>query len=163
MDDSRKVYFTFDDGPTPEITKFVLDCLADYDAKGSFFCIGKNMLAHGDIVDSIVKAGHSIGNHTMNHANAWNYSLADFETDYLMCEEVFSSMHIQSIGFRPPYGRVNSFIYHEMSNTIEVFMWSILTGDYNKSMNPATIIDKCKKHIKPGSIIVFHDSYHEKQ
>ena len=156
--ESRKVYFTFDDGPTPEITKFVLDCLAEYEAKATFFCIGKNMVAHPSIVEDLVHAGHQLGNHTMNHANAWKYSIAEFEKDYWDCEDVFSKMNIKSVGFRPPYGRVSPFIYKTLRAQTDVYMWSILTGDYNASLNPNSIVSNCMKHIKPGSILVFHDS-----
>ncbi len=156
--ESRKVYFTFDDGPTPEITNFVLDCLADYQAKATFFCIGKNMLANPQLVEDLVSAGHHLGNHTMNHANAWKYSLLDYENDYLACEEVFAQMKIKSVGFRPPYGRITPYVYHHLSSKSEVFMWSFLTGDYNSDLNSDDIIQASMKHIKPGSIIVFHDS-----
>ncbi len=156
--ESRKVYFTFDDGQTPEITKFVLDCLADYQAKATFFCIGKNMLAYPQIVQDLVYAGHRLGNHTMNHANAWRYSTGDYHTDYLACEAVFKDMQIESVGFRPPYGRVTPFIYNSLTSKADVFMWSVLTGDYNSDLDSEDIVSACTKLIKPGSIIVFHDS-----
>lgn len=156
--ESKKVYFTFDDGPTPEITKFVLDCLADYQAKATFFCIGKNMLAHPQIVQNLVEGGHRLGNHTMNHANAWKYSTVDFNNDYLACEAVFTNMQIESVGFRPPYGRITPFIYNALSAKSDVYMWSVLTGDYNSNLKATDIVLACKKLIKPGSIIVFHDS-----
>ncbi len=156
--ESRNVFFTFDDGPTPEITKFVLDCLADYEAKATFFCIGKNMVASPKLVESLALQGHRIGNHTMNHANAWKYSSNDFENDFLACENVFTSMKIKSVGFRPPYGRVNPYIYQKITSRMEVFMWSILSGDYNASLSTESIIVNCKKHMKAGSILVFHDS-----
>jgi peptidoglycan/xylan/chitin deacetylase (PgdA/CDA1 family) len=112
-ENSQAVYFTFDDGPTPEITNFVLDCLAEYEAKATFFCIGKNVVNNPEIVSSLLASGHQVGNHTMNHANAWKYSQDGYSQDYQACEEVFNQMNIKSIGFRPPYGRVNSFIYHQ--------------------------------------------------
>ena len=155
---SNAVYFTFDDGPTPEITNFVLDCLTQFEAKATFFCIGKNVVNNPEIVNSILADGHQVGNHTMNHANAWKYSKEDYWQNYLDCEEVFRTMEIKSVGFRPPYGRVNSFIYREMSIDTPIFMWSFLTGDYNQDLSAQAIIKAGIRHIKPGSILVFHDS-----
>ncbi len=158
IDDTMSVYFTFDDGPTPEITNFVLDCLAQYNAKATFFCIGKNMVAHADIVDMIKQSGHQLGNHSMNHANAWKYSKEDYFKDYQACEQIFNQMKIKSIGFRPPYGRINRTIYQDMSLISTIYMWSFLTGDYNRELSAQSIINEGIKHIKPGSILVFHDS-----
>lgn len=157
-DTNNAVYFTFDDGPTPEITNFVLDCLAQYDAKATFFCIGKNVVENPEITLQIEAKGHRIGNHTMNHANAWRYNSGDYQQNYFACEEVFEQLNIKSVGFRPPYGRVNPFIYQYMSQTTPIFMWSFLSGDYNQDLSSASIIQAGIKHIKPGSILVFHDS-----
>ena len=82
VDDTMPVYFTFDDGPTPEITNFVLDCLAQYEAKATFFCIGKNMLLNPQLVELIHARGHQIGNHTMHHANAWGYAADEYQQDF---------------------------------------------------------------------------------
>ena len=155
---NNAVYFTFDDGPTPEITNFVLDCLTQFDAKATFFCIGKNVVSNPEIAFQIQASGHRIGNHTMNHANAWKYNREDYQQNYSACEEVFDQMNIKSVGFRPPYGRVNSFIYQNMTLTTPIYMWSYLSGDYNQDLSASSIIQAGIKHIKPGSILVFHDS-----
>jgi peptidoglycan-N-acetylglucosamine deacetylase len=157
-ENSQAVYFTFDDGPTPEITNFVLDCLAEFEAKATFFCIGKNVVNNPEIVGSLLASGHQVGNHTMNHANAWKYGQEGYIQDYLACEKVFNQMNIKSIGFRPPYGRVNSYIYHQLSGITPIFMWTFLTGDYNQDLSAHSIIKAGIRHIKPGSILVFHDS-----
>jgi peptidoglycan/xylan/chitin deacetylase (PgdA/CDA1 family) len=109
----RQIYLTFDDGPTPEITDFVLECLAYYEAKATFFCIGKNVLANPTLTKRIQTAGHSIGNHTMNHSNAWKMDYASFLADVEKCEDVFAQQHITSVGFRPPYGRITRKMYLE--------------------------------------------------
>lgn len=158
QNDSSTVFFTFDDGPTREITNFVLDCLADYKAKGSFFCIGKNIQTNQKIIESIIQAGHRIGNHTMNHANAWKTSKHDYQCEYDNCEVLLTNMGIKSVGFRPPYGRVNKHIYHNMTLQTPIFMWSFLSGDYNQDLSIQSIIDAGKTAIKPGTILVFHDS-----
>jgi peptidoglycan/xylan/chitin deacetylase (PgdA/CDA1 family) len=155
---NNAVYFTFDDGPTPEITNFVLDCLAQYEAKATFFCIGKNVVSNPEIAYQIQSNGHRIGNHTMNHANAWKYKREDYQQNYMACEEVFEQLNIKSVGFRPPYGRVNSFIYQNMTLTTPIYMWTFLSGDYNQDLSVSSIIQAGIKHIKPGSILVFHDS-----
>ena len=155
---NNAVYFTFDDGPTPEITNFVLDCLAQYEAKATFFCIGKNVVSNPEIAYQIQANGHRIGNHTMNHANAWKYKSEDFQQNYMACEEVFELLNIKSVGFRPPYGRINSFIYQNMTLNTPIYMWSFLSGDYNQDLSASSIIQAGIKHIKPGSILVFHDS-----
>jgi len=151
----RQIYLTFDDGPTPEITDFVLECLAEYEAKATFFCIGKNVVENPNIIQRIQAAGHSIGNHTMNHSNAWKMDYAAYVDDFNKCEAVFNQQVIKSIGFRPPYGRVTRKMYKEMDN---VFLWSVLTGDYNASLTSSAILASVLPLLKPGAIVVMHDS-----
>ncbi|MHA8089361.1 polysaccharide deacetylase family protein [Aquirufa antheringensis] len=151
----RQIYLTFDDGPTPEITDFVLECLAYYEAKATFFCIGKNVLANPTLTKRIQTAGHSIGNHTMNHSNAWKLDYASFLADVEKCEDVFAQQHIRSVGFRPPYGRVTRKMYLEMENVI---LWSVLTGDYNASLTSSAILTSVLPLLKPGAVVVMHDS-----
>lgn len=157
-DGCREVYFTFDDGPTPEITNFVLECLDTYSSKATFFCIGKNMLDNPELVHLIIRNGHSIGNHTMNHANAWKHKHLSFEQEYKNCSDVLSGFDIKSAGFRPPYGRITKYIYQEITHIEQVYMWSYLSGDYNRDLSTRDIIFSAKKSIKPGCILVFHDS-----
>ncbi|MEN9960225.1 MAG: Chitooligosaccharide deacetylase [Bacteroidota bacterium] len=151
----REIYLTFDDGPTPEITDFVLESLAEYGAKATFFCIGKNVVAHPALVQRIKAAGHSIGNHTMNHSNAWKMDYASYVIDVNRCEEVFAQHQIKSIGFRPPYGRITGKMYRSMD---KVVLWSVLTGDYNASLTTSEIIAAVLPLLKPGAIVVLHDS-----
>lgn len=151
----RQIYLTFDDGPTPEITDFVLECLNEYNAKATFFCIGKNVLANPTLTKRIQTAGHSIGNHTMNHSNAWKMDYASFLADVEKCEDVFAQQHITSVGFRPPYGRITRKMYLEMENVI---LWSVLTGDYNASLTSSAILKSVLPLLKPGAVVVMHDS-----
>ena len=92
----RQIYLTFDDGPTPEITDFVLECLAEFEAKATFFCIGKNVVENPSIIQRIQAAGHSIGNHTMNHSNAWKMDYTAYQADVTQCEEVFVQQQMVS-------------------------------------------------------------------
>jgi peptidoglycan/xylan/chitin deacetylase (PgdA/CDA1 family) len=151
----RQIYLTFDDGPTPEITDFVLECLAEYKAKATFFCIGKNAAAHPTLMDRIKSEGHSIGNHTMNHLNAWSVDFGAYKADMEACEAVFQKQGIQSIGFRPPYGRITRKMYQGIPS---IFLWSVLTGDYNASLSSEAILQSVLPLLKPGAIVVFHDS-----
>ncbi len=154
-DSESQIYLTFDDGPTPEITDFVLECLAEYHAKATFFCIGKNAASHPTLLDRIKSEGHSIGNHTMNHLNAWSVDFDAYQADVEACEVVFQKQGIQSIGFRPPYGRITRKMYKDIPN---IFLWSVLTGDYNASLNSESILQYVLPLLKPGAIVVFHDS-----
>ncbi|MHA8093950.1 polysaccharide deacetylase family protein [Aquirufa lenticrescens] len=151
----RRIYLTFDDGPTPEITDFVLECLAEFEVKATFFCIGKNVVENPSIIQRIKAAGHSIGNHTMNHSNAWKMDYDAYVDDFNKCEAVFNQLAIKSIGFRPPYGRITRKMYCEMDNVI---LWSVLTGDYNASLSSSEIISSVLPLLKPGAIVVMHDS-----
>ena len=153
--DGRQIYLTFDDGPTPEITDFVLECLAEYHAKATFFCIGKNAASHPTLLNRIKSEGHSIGNHTMNHLNAWSVDFDAYQADVEACEAVFQKQGIQSIGFRPPYGRITRKMYKDIPNIV---LWSVLTGDYNASLSPEAILQSVLPLLKPGAIVVFHDS-----
>jgi peptidoglycan/xylan/chitin deacetylase (PgdA/CDA1 family) len=149
------IYLTFDDGPTPEITDFVLESLAEYNAKATFFCIGKNVESNPSIISRIISGGHSIGNHTMHHYNAWNMNFASYLKDIELCDQLFQQKGIQSIGFRPPYGRITPKMYQQVPNII---LWSVLTGDYNASLQASDIVKSIKPHLKSGAIVVMHDS-----
>ena len=151
----RQIYLTFDDGPTPEITDFVLECLSEYEAKATFFCIGKNVVENPRIIQRIQAGGHSIGNHTMNHSNAWKMDYTAYKADVIKCEEVFNELQIKSIGFRPPYGRITRKMYREMDRVI---LWNVLTGDYNATLSSSEIIESVLPLLKPGAIVVMHDS-----
>lgn len=151
----NEIYLTFDDGPTPEITDFVLESLAQYNAKATFFCIGKNVESNPSIFSRIISGGHSIGNHTMHHYNAWNMDFASYLKDIELCDQLFQQNGIQSIGFRPPYGRITPKMYQQVPNII---LWSVLTGDYNASLQASDIVKSIKPYLKPGAIVVMHDS-----
>lgn len=153
----NKIYFTFDDGPTPEITNFVLEELNKFEAKATFFCIGKNLLEHKSIAQQIISSGSTIGNHTMNHLNAWKVSPEVYQKNTSLCDELFNEIGIESVGFRPPYGRITSSMYQD-EGLGNIYMWSVLTGDYRPEFKANHIINACLPLLKPGQIIIFHDS-----
>jgi peptidoglycan/xylan/chitin deacetylase (PgdA/CDA1 family) len=151
----KVLYLTFDDGPHPSITPFVLDELKKHHAKATFFCIGKNVANHPAVYKRILEEGHSIGNHTYNHLNGWK--TAD---DAYFKNIAEAAKLIDSPLFRPPYGRITHFQAEQLIEKwqYKIIMWSILSGDFDIKIAPEQCLKNVLKHKKPGSIIVFHDS-----
>ncbi len=147
------IYLTFDDGPTPEVTIWVLDILDQFDIPATFFCIGKNVSAHPHIYQEIVKRGHSIGNHTYNHLNGWTTDDGIYLSDIERTNEVISSTL-----FRPPYGRIKKSQIKKLKNQYNIIMWDVLSGDFDQTKNADHCIQTVTKNVQNGSIIVFHDS-----
>jgi peptidoglycan/xylan/chitin deacetylase (PgdA/CDA1 family) len=156
---SRKekfVYFTFDDGPIPVVTPFVLNTLKKFNCKATFFCIGDNVDKHPLILADIISEGHTIGNHTYNHLNGWNSSNENYIENVLKGSKLTSTRI-----FRPPYGRIKKSQIKEIkrqSPSTEVIMWDVLSGDFDKRISKEQCVRNVLKHCKNGSIIVFHDS-----
>lgn len=153
---AKNVYLSFDDGPHPEITAFVLDELKKYDAKATFFCIGDNVRKFPEIFERIRKEGHQIGNHTYNHLNGWKTS----DLDYLYNMERAKGL-IDSDLFRPPYGKIRrsqiTAIKQKWPQT-KIIMWDVLSGDFDKNISESKCLNNVITNVKSGSIIVFHDS-----
>lgn len=149
----RRIFLTFDDGPIPEITPWVLEQLKTYNAKATFFCIGDNVKKHQSIFDEIKEAGHSIGNHTFHHLNGWKSSLNEYVQDTKNCSEL-----VDSNLFRPPYGRIKRSQIKSLLPDYKIIMWDVLSRDFDKSLSIEKGFEYIKKHVRPGSIIVFHDS-----
>jgi peptidoglycan/xylan/chitin deacetylase (PgdA/CDA1 family) len=154
------VYLTFDDGPIPEVTPWVLDLLTEYNAKATFFCIGDNINKHPEIFLKIYQNKHTIGNHTYNHLKGWNANAVDYVENTLKCQKEIEE-HTTSATklFRPPYGKITnkqSTILRKKG--FKIIMWNVLSKDYDASINYKTCIERVLNNIKPGSIIVFHDS-----
>ncbi len=159
------LYLTFDDGPHETATPFVLDTLKQFYAKATFFCIGKNVYKHRALFERIIAEGHSVGNHTQNHANGWDNNNYYYIKDVQVAGEV-----IPSNLFRPPYGRIkrsqikllqesDSFEGDEVANSgYHIIMWSVLSGDFDNSISKEKCLKNVLKNTKNGSIIVFHDS-----
>lgn len=170
----KKIYLTFDDGPHHEATPFVLDQLKKYNAKASFFCIGKNVRKHPDIYQRIIAEGHSIGNHTNNHLNGWKVKDAAYIANIQEASDV-----IASDLFRPPYGRITRKVIQELQKQSivsgqlsiasdrastahglpsKIVMWTVLAGDFDIHLSKEKCLDNVIKHADNGSIVVFHDS-----
>ncbi len=154
VDTTRKeLFLTFDDGPIPEVTPWVLQMLRAYNAKATFFCIGKNLVKHKLIHKMILKEGHSLGNHTYDHLNGWRTSNRKYFRNVLKCQEVTNTDL-----FRPPYGKLRRDQASVLLSRFRIVMWDVLSGDFDlKASRP-----KCVKNVVDnagrGAIIVFHDS-----
>lgn len=153
---SPTVYLTFDDGPHPEVTPFVLEELQKYQARATFFCIGKNVVEHPDVFQQIFDAGHAIGNHTHNHLRGTRTTTTDYIDNILEARK-----YIPSRLFRPPYGRIRPAQIRALKKAIpevKIIMWDVLSGDFDTSLSPGSCLEQVLFNYRSGSIIVFHDS-----
>lgn len=152
----KKLYLTFDDGPHPEITPWVLDVLETYNAKGTFFCIGKNVDKYASTFKSITDSGHALGNHTYDHLNGWKSNDRQYLENISKAKSI-----IDSDLFRPPYGRITRFQLSQLSGEafkLKTVMWSVLSGDFDNMLSPDECYLNVSRNSGAGSIIVFHDS-----
>jgi peptidoglycan/xylan/chitin deacetylase (PgdA/CDA1 family) len=167
--DEEVIYLTFDDGPTPEITPWVLNLLEQYNAKATFFCIGKNLRQHPVLVRQIVEQQHKIGNHSFSHLKGWQTKSKNYINDILQAAEVIQSTTNntainQKLLFRPPYGQITKTQANVLIDKgFTIVLWDILTGDFDPNLNPEKSLKKTLKNTKPGSIVVFHDSLKAKK
>jgi peptidoglycan/xylan/chitin deacetylase (PgdA/CDA1 family) len=152
----RCIYLTFDDGPIPIVTPFVLNILKQYQAQATFFCIGDNVKKHPDIYKQLVAEGHSIGNHTFNHLNGWHIDDKTYIGNFLKCDSILNTNL-----FRPPYGRIKRSqvrsLFH-LKPQLEIVMWNVLSGDFDQQLTPENCLKNVLKHTGDGAIVVFHDS-----
>ena len=151
--DKKEVFLTFDDGPHPDITPWVLDCLNEYNAKATFFCVGENVCKYPEVYDQILKNGHGVGNHTHNHLMGWKTNDDKYFQNVAMAEEYISSKL-----FRPPYGRISSSQIRKLKKDYSLIMWTVLTYDFDKSISKEKCYSNSISSSKNGSIVVFHDS-----
>lgn len=151
----KKIYLTFDDGPHPEITAFVLDELKKYNAKATFFCIGKNVEAYPETYKRILMEGHATGNHTHNHLNGWKVEEKEYFENIAKAKKL-----IDSNLFRPPYGRLSNFAAKHLNENagFNIIMWTVLSGDFDVKLGGQECFKNVIKNTEAGSIVVFHDS-----
>ncbi len=149
----KVLYLTFDDGPIPEVTPWVLEQLNRYDAKATFFCVGDNIKKYPEIFDSVKEEGHTVGNHTFNHLNGWQTdNVAYFHNVRNGARMVDSDL------FRPPYGKLTTRQVQFLQRHYRIVMWDVLSGDFDPKVSPEQCLTNVTNHAKPGSIIVFHDN-----
>lgn len=151
----KELYLTFDDGPHETATPFALDCLKEYKAKATFFCLGKNVKAYPEIYRRILNEEHAPGNHTFNHLNGWKTKNSAYIKDVAEASE-----YIHSNLFRPPYGKISPFVLKTLRSQLryKIIMWHILSGDFDEKLLPQKCVENVLLNVKPGSIVVFHDS-----
>ena len=150
----KTVYLTFDDGPIPEVTPWVLDTLNSFDVKGTFFCVGDNARRYPEVLDMVIENGHEIGNHTFNHIQGWQHNNEEFVNNTNLAKE-----YIDSKLFRPPHGHMRYNQCRDLQKEgYQIIMWDVVTRDYSKWMNPEQVFNNVKRYTRDGSIIVFHDS-----
>jgi peptidoglycan/xylan/chitin deacetylase (PgdA/CDA1 family) len=149
----KKIYLTFDDGPVPAITQWVLNILKQQNIKATFFCVGENVVKHPEVFQQILNEKHSVGNHTYNHLNGWNTHTGEYIQNIEKCAEVVSSKL-----FRPPYGRIKKSQISMLKSQYSIIMWDVLSGDYDKTITPEQCLKNSLGTIRNGSIVVFHDS-----
>ena len=150
------IYLTFDDGPHPEATSFVLDTLKEYGAKATFFCIGKNVIDQPALYERIITEGHAVGNHTFNHLNGWKTADSVYMEDIAKAKK-----YIDSSLFRPPYGKITPFQLRLLAKDkfkLTPIMWTVLSGDFDAKLSKESCLENVLTAASNGSIIVFHDS-----
>jgi peptidoglycan/xylan/chitin deacetylase (PgdA/CDA1 family) len=180
----KVIYLTFDDGPIADVTPQVLDQLKKYNAKATFFCIGKNITANPEIYSRLQTEGHTIGNHTQEHQNGWQTANHTYFESIEKCAETIEAhtlieAHTKHNGthtgydtqeavqtgifFRPPYGKLTITQYQHLKSKFKIVMWDVLTFDFDLKVSKEQVLDNALQNIVPGSIIVFHDSLKAKE
>ena len=170
------LYLTFDDGPIEEVTPQVLDILKGYNAKATFFCIGKNINANPEVFHRISEEGHLVGNHTQDHPNGWQTNNEIYFENVEKCAETLNRMSKVLVAagpaeveteeksfFRPPYGKVSLTQYNQLKKSYKIVMWDVLAFDFDLKVSKEQVLDNVLKNASPGSIIVFHDSLKAKE
>ena len=162
LSEKKEIFLTFDDGPTPEITEFILSELKKYDAKATFFCIGKNIKNHPELFSQLISDGHSIGNHTQNHLKGWKTNTKDYVDNVLECNKTitqFNNTTIKQQLFRPPYGKIKKSQAKELlKRGYKIIMWNVLSADFDTTISNEKCLQNILDNTTKGSIIVLHDS-----
>lgn len=156
----KKIFLTFDDGPIPEITEWVLDILKSEEIKATFFCIGDNIKKHPEVYKRILAEGHQTGNHTFNHLNGWKTETNHYIDNFKLCETECLKLNTEhSFLFRPPYGRIKPSQTKAIRNLgYKIIMWDVLSYDFDPNIIPEKCLENVIPNTEQGSIIVFHDS-----
>lgn len=157
-EEGRKLYLTFDDGPIPEVTPWILQQLEKADVKATFFVVGENVKKYPDIFSEVLQMGHSIGNHTFNHLNGWKTRDQSYIENVYECSDILKQNGVETNLFRPPYGKIRRDQIAVLKSSHQIIMWDYLTGDFDKTISVEKVIKNFKKKVMDGSIIVFHDN-----
>ncbi len=149
----NKIFLTFDDGPIPEVTEWVLGVLKQYNIKATFFCIGHNIEKHPQVFEKVKQGGHAIGNHSYHHLSGWDTDDEAYLRNIAKCQLLTNTSLL-----RPPYGRIKKTQISSLVRSYKIIMWDVLSGDFDPKTTPEKCYNNVIKNTKPGSIIVFHDS-----
>jgi peptidoglycan/xylan/chitin deacetylase (PgdA/CDA1 family) len=155
----KKIYLTFDDGPIPDVTEWVLDYLKSYSIKATFFCVGDNIIKHPQIFNRLLAEGHSVGNHTFNHLKGFYTNNTIYFENVAKCNELLADNKL----FRPPYGQLKFSQIRKLSKSYKIILWDVLSYDYSSAISPEKCLKNVIENTRPGSIIVFHDSIKAKE
>ncbi|MCB0545957.1 MAG: polysaccharide deacetylase family protein [Phaeodactylibacter sp.] len=149
----KVLYLTFDDGPIPQVTPWVLEQLQAFQAKATFFCVGDNIRKYPDVFDQVVRKGHAVGNHTFNHINGWQTENISYFHNVRHCANM-----VHSVLFRPPYGRLKPKQAQFLQRHYRIVMWDVLSGDFDPKLSEEQCLANVINNAENGSIVVFHDS-----
>lgn len=155
------IYLTFDDGPIPNVTPWVLEELKKFQAKATFFCIGNNIALNNPIFEDIITEGHSIGNHTFDHLNGWKTKSLDYMDNIEKTQDLINNHKTSNSKplFRPPFGKITPTQSKRIQKQgYQIIMWDVLSRDFDPAISKEKCLQLVLKNMKPGSIIVFHDS-----
>ena len=158
--DNKRVYLTFDDGPIPIVTDYILDLLSDLNIKATFFCVGENVKNNPESFKRIIRDGHCIGNHTYNHLNGWKVEEQLYLENIKLCDDIFKEFGYKDNYklFRPPYGKIRRKVLKKLKDNHKVIMWDVLSYDFANNVSIEKCLIKSLRYTQNGSIIIFHDS-----
>jgi peptidoglycan-N-acetylglucosamine deacetylase len=148
-----KLFFTFDDGPNPSVTPYILDILNRFDAKATFFCTGLNVEKYPELYLQILNSGHATGNHSYSHLNGFKCTVEEYIEDVSKAQRL-----IKSDLFRPPYGKISPAQYRQISKNYRIIFWDIIANDFKEDLDAGDCINIVLKNARDGSVIVFHDN-----
>lgn len=159
ISDAKTIFLTFDDGPVPVATEFVLDTLRRFHIKATFFCVGDNVVKHPGVFDRLMKEGHRWGNHTYHHLNGRHHSTGAYLENVERCQQQLPVPAKEGLPlFRPPYGRLKLQQAQQLKHNYRIIMWDVLTGDYNPELTPKKCLKNAVRATENGSIVLCHDS-----
>ncbi len=156
--EEKVLFLSFDDGPIPEITPWVIKELKKYHAKATFFCVGDNVVKYPEIKQALIKEGHQLGNHTFYHSKGWLTKTKLYQEDVEKCAK-----HVESKLFRPPYGQITLRQFRVLRKDYRIVLWDLVSYDFDSDYSPKNCLKMLEKKARPGSIIVFHDSIKAKE
>lgn len=159
--DEKEIFLTFDDGPIPGLTPYVLEQLDEFGASATFFCVGDNVSRFPEIYKMVINQGHAVGNHTFNHLKAWSTNKTVYVENVQKCQNVLIEHGLDQACplFRPPHGQITPRVINALKQEYRIIMWDILSYDFSTANSPEKSLEKIIKMTRPGSIVVFHDNY----